>query len=783
MGAGETNHLGSGAPFNGQADELRVWNVARSDSQITGNISQPLVGNESGLVAYYHLDEGAGTIAHDNSGHGKDANLLSDTAAVPPAWVVSAPLLQPTDNPVAVRVDDGRGGVDTQSYTLHFTAWPSGVIEGTVFTDLNANGSRDLLNVPPPTTPFNLLIVPGAADPYLAGMPSGATADPGDTTANAAPFEVPGLSLVAGSSLMFSVPAGIVQLTPPLSEQIQPDGVSFGNHLGFVSHLAGAMNGISGITAPPGSVVGVFLGPDQPDLSPAPSALNFQSGVPGGLDYTSLSPQLKQVFFIGDGRTSSGQIQQVVVPAGATRLFLAVMDAAVWRDNGSLQTSFGFYGVDVRTFDASPSAPKYLKLVSVANEFAGMSGVTFTESLNQLVVSLNGPFGQPRNFETMRADGTRVPFTAASGIFGQNSLASARSGNLGGFKPGDVFFGGPSGLIGRITDGGNTLINPWVTLPGECCNFDQGLAFDETGIFGGDLLAATVGGGVWRIDVTGHATKLAQTPYRLSGLTVIPDNAERYGPLAGKLVAVGTVGCCSYGVITVDTSGNVTFFDRDNFSLEGIHVVVPNENFFSADFGGRLYGASPDSLAPMVGEILLMGRTSGGLRRLFWDGTSVRTQLLDLDLGSFSPLPFSVGSDFTGTAGVGVVPPLSQELGTPGWIVYLDQNQNGAREADELFTTTDASGKYSFSNLTPGTYTVAVEGQTGFEVTRPPGGNLHGDGGRRPRCQRPRFRHGRRRLRPARAQDHEHAADPHDDWATRSLSADGDQSRRPAADV
>lgn len=721
LGAGETNNLGSGAPFNGEADELRVWNVARSDSQITGNLSQPLAGNESGLVAYYRLDEGAGAIAHDNSGHGKDANLLSDNGAAPPAWVVSAPLFQPVDNSVVVRVDDGRGGVATQNYTLHFVQDAPGVIEGTVFNDLNANGSRDVLNFPPPTTPFNLLIVPGAADPYLAGMPSGATADPGDTTANAAPFEVPGLSLVGGSSLMFSVPAGIVQLTPPLSDQIRPDGVNFGNQRGFVSHLAGAMNGISGITAPPGSVVGVFLGENQPDLSPAPSALNFQSGVPGGVDYTSLSPQLKQVFFIGDGRTSSGQIQQVVVPTGATRLFLAVMDEAVWRDNGSFQNSFGFYGVDVRPFDASPSAPKYLKLVTAANQFAGMSGVTFTESLNQLVVSVNSPFGQPRNFETVRADGTRVPFTAAAGIFGQNSLASARSGNLGGFKPGDVFFGGAPGQIGRITDGGNTLINSWVTLPGELGNYEQGLSFDETGIFGGDLLVATVMGGVWRIDANGHATKLAQTPYRLNGLTVIPNNADRYGPLAGKLVAV--VRCCSYGLITVDTSGTVTFFDRDNFDLEGIHVVVPNENFFSADtFSGRLYGASPDSLAPMVGEILLIGGPSGAIRRLFWDGTSVRTQLLDLDPGSSHLLPTSVGSNFTGTAGVGVVPPLSQELGTPGWIVYLDQNQNGIREADERFTTSDASGKYSFSNLTPDAYTVAVEGQTGFRVTRPPGG-------------------------------------------------------------
>jgi hypothetical protein len=35
---------------------------------------------------------------------------------------------------------------------------------------------------------------------------------------------------------------------------------------------------------------------------------------------------LRQLFFIGDGLTSGGVIQQFVVPQGATRLFLATMD-------------------------------------------------------------------------------------------------------------------------------------------------------------------------------------------------------------------------------------------------------------------------------------------------------------------------------------------------------------------------------------------------------------------------------------------------------------------------
>jgi sugar lactone lactonase YvrE len=44
---------------------------------------------------------------------------------------------------VTVRVDDGRGGFDTQSYTIDVTAAAPGKIEGTVFNDLDGNGVWD----------------------------------------------------------------------------------------------------------------------------------------------------------------------------------------------------------------------------------------------------------------------------------------------------------------------------------------------------------------------------------------------------------------------------------------------------------------------------------------------------------------------------------------------------------------------------------------------------------------------------------------------------------------
>jgi hypothetical protein len=45
-----------------------------------------------------------------------------------------------------------------------------------------------------------------------------------------------------------------------------------------------------------------------------------------GIDFPSLSPALRQVFYIGDGVDSGANFQTFIAPAGATRLFLAIPD-------------------------------------------------------------------------------------------------------------------------------------------------------------------------------------------------------------------------------------------------------------------------------------------------------------------------------------------------------------------------------------------------------------------------------------------------------------------------
>ncbi len=170
--------------------------------------------------------------------------------------------------------------------------------------------------------------VPATANPWLAGMPDGTISLFGDSAPSNSPTQIPGLAVTPGASLYFSA-TGLISHAPPGEPLIETSGPDGGTNI--LSHDFGPENGISDIHAPVNALLGVFLGPKQPDGSPAPDALDF--GATGSRDYLSLSPQLQQVFFIGDGLTSTGETQQIIVPAGATRLFVGPMDASQYLNN------------------------------------------------------------------------------------------------------------------------------------------------------------------------------------------------------------------------------------------------------------------------------------------------------------------------------------------------------------------------------------------------------------------------------------------------------------------
>ncbi len=219
------------------------------------------------------------------------------------------------------------------------------------------------------------LQVSAQSNPYQAGMPDGARAPGGDRAPRQSPAMV-SLSLAAAVSVSFSATGGVshwsgsitvkgadvfgrtrleeLPLTcPPACNS--PDGAAdprsdfHGKRWGwepqFVGHDDGSKNGISNVIAPYDSLIGVFLEDGQPDRFKAPELLDYKRL---GLNFTSLAPELRQVFFIGTGATKDGVTRRYLVPKGATRLYLGIMDSIQWSNNsGSFMVTVKVERVDV----------------------------------------------------------------------------------------------------------------------------------------------------------------------------------------------------------------------------------------------------------------------------------------------------------------------------------------------------------------------------------------------------------------------------------------------------
>ena len=54
------NGIGPALYFGGEIDEVRIWDVARSQTELQSNKDIFLTGAETGLTAYYPMDEGNG---------------------------------------------------------------------------------------------------------------------------------------------------------------------------------------------------------------------------------------------------------------------------------------------------------------------------------------------------------------------------------------------------------------------------------------------------------------------------------------------------------------------------------------------------------------------------------------------------------------------------------------------------------------------------------------------------------------------------------------------------
>lgn len=144
-----------------------------------------------------------------------------------------------------------------------------------------------------------------------------------------------GMKIVGGSTITFSA-TGAISFNGGGNFN-DPDGIGSASNINVSS-----LDTLSGFSAPhAGSLVGVFYNP-RVALVDAPATLDFNSI---GTGFSTLSPLLDQVFFIGDGLTGdgAGDVQSFVAPKSASMLYLGFADA------GGYNGGPGSYGDNVGT--------------------------------------------------------------------------------------------------------------------------------------------------------------------------------------------------------------------------------------------------------------------------------------------------------------------------------------------------------------------------------------------------------------------------------------------------
>ncbi len=164
-------------------------------------------------------------------------------------------------------------------------------------------------------TRHHQLSVFGQANIFGAGMPNPTpSADPGTGGVPA-----PSLTVVGGEKVVLTAASGSIFTG---AETAGPDGAHHATRRCDITSLGG----VSGYLNLNNSahLVGVFVA-DTSQLI-APPRIDFSADAIGE-SFESLSPGLGQVFFIGDGLTPGGKVQEFLAPAGATKLYIGIPDA------------------------------------------------------------------------------------------------------------------------------------------------------------------------------------------------------------------------------------------------------------------------------------------------------------------------------------------------------------------------------------------------------------------------------------------------------------------------
>ena len=135
--------IGDAENLDATVSGVRVWNVARSGADIAADMLRDVPDTTPGLVLDYRFNESRDvSTVIDSSPFENNGSIVTDYDFFNYPARVPALGYEGT-YPVTIRVDDGKGGVGTQTFNVSIVSPIRGSVTGTVFNDLNGNGTLD----------------------------------------------------------------------------------------------------------------------------------------------------------------------------------------------------------------------------------------------------------------------------------------------------------------------------------------------------------------------------------------------------------------------------------------------------------------------------------------------------------------------------------------------------------------------------------------------------------------------------------------------------------------
>ncbi len=122
--------------YSGQIDEIRIWNVTKTEAELRTSMNKSLNGNESGLVAYYTFNEGGGSTVRDQSTNNHNGSFILSATNFPKYKTSNAPV----HNGDFVHIAAPGGGETLVQGTSYDIRWTSSGVGSTVKIEFTENG-------------------------------------------------------------------------------------------------------------------------------------------------------------------------------------------------------------------------------------------------------------------------------------------------------------------------------------------------------------------------------------------------------------------------------------------------------------------------------------------------------------------------------------------------------------------------------------------------------------------------------------------------------------------